>query len=350
MNSVSSKIATLCRGIFAFLFGTSENEESRWLRILFLVAALTVGLLLVAGLSAFFLTIQGEEQTMVPELRRRELVEALVDLQEKGLFSHIQVRYSSDPALKGKVVDQRPAAGSLVKAGKRVTLVVSQGSIVDTVENFVGQNVDEVRTHLQTLFATYKPLLRIQEPVTYIFDNAPPGTILEQQPPAGTDLTGLTDLVLIVSRGPETPTVKLASYIGINFQQAVTLLAKKNVPFVFRVVEAAPGQTREFVVSQTPAPGTDVGPDTRVELAIASPPAKTSKGLVFGMFQCSLPVYPVWVEMKFEVQALTGERRTVFTMMHPGGQVTIPYYEEPNTALILSIFDREVYRDTVVVQ
>jgi beta-lactam-binding protein with PASTA domain len=345
-DSVISRISAAFRTVFAFIFGTSENEESRWLRILVLVGVLTIGLVALAGLSAFFVTLQGEEETMVPEIRSMDLVEALIDLQEKGLIPHAQVRYSSDPSLKGKIIDQKPAAGSLVKAGKRVTITVSQGAIVDKVENFVGQNLDEVRTHLQTLFATYKPLLRIQEPVTYIFDKTPAGTILSQKPEAGTDLTGLTDLVLIASRGPEAPARKLASYMGINFQQAVTLLAKNNTPFVFNVVEPSPGQTRGFVVAQNPAPGTDVGPDTLLELQIATP-AKNSGNQVFGLFQCSLPSYPVWVDMKFEAQSALGERRMIFTMKHPGGAVSIPYYEERNTILILSIFNREVYRDTV---
>jgi beta-lactam-binding protein with PASTA domain len=346
-DSVVSKSTTAAKGIFLFIFGSSESEESRWLRILILVGALTVGLLFVAGLSAFFLALQGEEQVMVPNIRERDLVEALIDLQEGGLVPHVQVRYSSDPSLKGKVIDQKPAAGSLVKAGKRVTLVVSQGAIVDTVENFIGQNLGEVRTHLQTLFSTYKPLLRIQEPVTYIFNKAPAGTILEQKPEAGSPLAELTALVLIVSRGPETPSVKMSSYIGMSFRQTIPLLAKNNVPFVFSLADAAPGQTPDFVIAQNPAPGTDVGPDTRLELKIAAP-AKTSGKLVFGLFQCSLPTYPVWVDMKLEAQSLTGERRIIFTMKHPGGAVAVPYYEEPNTTLILSIFEREVYRDTVM--
>jgi len=341
---------TVFKKIFQFIFGSSESEDSRWLRILILVAVLTIGLLVVAGISAFLLTLQGEEQTMTPEVRGKEIVDALIDLQEKGLFAHIQVRYSSDPTLKGKVMDQRPQAGSLVKAGKRVTLVVSQGAIVDKVEDFVGQDLSDVRTHLATLFATYKPLLRIQEPVSYVFNSAPAGTILEQQPVAGTALTSLTDLILIVSRGPETPSVKLASYRGISFHQAVTLLARDNVPFIFKVVPPEQGQTREFVVTQNPAPGTDVEPNTVVELTIAEPSPKNAKGQIFGMFECSLPMYPVWVEISFEVQALTGERRTIFSMMHPGGKIAIPYYEEPNAALILSITGREVYRDIVVVR
>jgi beta-lactam-binding protein with PASTA domain len=346
-NSVVSKVTAAAKGISLFIFGSSESEESRWLRILILVGTLTVGLLVVSGLSAFFLALQGEEQTAVPNIREMELLDALVDLQEKGLIPQVQARYSSDPSLKGRVIDQKPAAGSLVKMGKRVTLVVSQGSIVTTVENFVGWKLNDVRTHLQSLFATYNPLLRIQEPVTYVFDKAPAETVLEQKPTAGTELAEMENLVLIVSRGPEIPSVKMASYIGMSFRQTIPLLAKNNVPFIFSIVEPSAGQTPEFVVGQTPAPGTDVGPDTRLALQVAAP-AKTTGKLVFGLFQCSLPAYPVWVDMRLEAQNLSGERRTIFSMKHPGGQVAVPYSEEPNTTLILSISGREVYRDTVV--
>jgi beta-lactam-binding protein with PASTA domain len=347
-DSITSKISSAAQKFCTVIFGSSESEDSRWLRIIVLVGVLTVALLVVAGLSAFFLTLRGEEQTMVPDIRRAELVDALIRLQEKDLYPQVQMRFSSDPSLKGKVIDQQPAAGSVVKAGKRVTIVVSQGSVVDKVENFAGKNLDDVRTHIQTLFATYKPLLRIKEPVTYVFDKEPAGTILEQQPAAGTDLTELTDLTLIVSRGPETSVIKLISYVGIDFNQAIPILAKANIPFFFTVAEPNPGQTRQFaIVSQTPPPGTTAGDNLRLELAIA-PPAKTPGELVFGLFQCTLPKYPVWVDMKFEAVNISGDRTTIFTMKHPGGPVSIPYYREANTTLILSIFNQEVYRDTVV--
>jgi beta-lactam-binding protein with PASTA domain len=347
-DSITSKISSAAQKFSIIIFGSSESEDSRWLRILVLVGVLTVALLVVSGLSAFFLTLRGEEQTMIPDIRHMDLVDALIRLQEKDLYPHVQMRFSSDPALKGKVIDQQPAAGSVVKAGKRVTLVVSQGSVVDKVENFAGKNLDDVRTHIQTLFATYKPLLRIKEPVTYIFDKAPAGTILEQQPAAGTDLTGLTDLTLIVSRGPETSGTTLISYVGIDFNQAISILAKGNIPFLFTVAEQDSGQTRQFtVISQTPPPGTKAGDDLRLELVIA-PPAKTSDKQVFGLFQCTLPKYPVWVDLKFEAVNISGDRTVIFTMKHPGGPVSIPYYQEANTTLVLSVFNQEVYRDTVV--
>lgn len=326
--------------------GNTDSQETRWFKIFILSGFGIILLMLLTGMSAFFLSLQGTEQTMIPEVRNIEIVDALIQLQEKELYPRVQVRFSSDPNLKGKVIDQRPSPGTLVKAGKRITLVVSKGAIVDRVENFIGKNLDDVRVHLQTLFTSYKPLLKIKEPVTYVFNPAAPGTILEQKPEPETELSGLTDLVLIVSRGPETIKKKLASYMGIEFTQAVPLLARDNMPFVFSLLEPKPGQSRGFIVEQEPPPGTEIEPGTRVELKI-NQPAKTQGNLVFGLFEYSLPIYPVTVDMKFESVAPSGERKTLFTTQHPGGPISIPYYQEENTTLLLSIFNREVIRHIV---
>ncbi len=345
-DKITTKLSNGAEKLSRYIPGGADTEEGRWIRILVLAGVVTVAVLFLTGFSAFFLALRGAEQTMVPDVRNEDLVDALIRLQEKELYPKLQVRYSSDPSLKGKVIDQRPSPGTLVKAGKRVNVVVSKGAIVDQVENFVGKGLDEVRVHLQTLFTTYKPLLKIKEPVTFVFDAASPGTILEQKPAAGTELSGLTDLVLVVSRGPETQKLKLPSYTGIDFPQAVGLLAKDNIPFVFSVVEPRQGSSRGYVVEQNPPPGTEAEPDTRLELKIAAPAPK-SGDLIFGLFEYSLPVYPVAVDMKFEALSASGERRTLFTMKHPGGPVAIPYYQAENTTLVLSIFNREVIRHGV---
>lgn len=345
-DTFMAKVSTGREWVSRFMPGNSHTEEGRQLRLLVLTGMLTVAVLFFSGFSAFFLALRGAEQTMVPNVQGEELVDALIRLQEKELFPLVQVRYSSDPGLKGKVLDQRPSPGTQVKAGKRVNIVVSKGSVVDQVENFVGRNLDEVRVYLQTLFTAYKPLLKIQEPVTYVFDPLPSGTILEQKPAPGTELSDLTDLVLVVSRGPELEKIVLPSFVGIDFQQAVELLARSNIPFVFSVAEPQRGQTRGFVVAQEPPAGAEVEPGTRLGLTMAAP-APRSGSLVFGLFEYSLPSYPVAVDLKFEVVSPAGERRTLFTMKHPGGPLAIPYYQEVNSTLVLSIFNREVIRHGV---
>jgi len=344
--SIREKLTLVLEWIMEHLPGRSDSPEGRSFNILVFSGLGLVVLMIVVGFIAFSLAIEGAEQTMIPDVRNVELVDALIRLQEKELYPRIQVRFSSDPNLKGKVIDQRPSPGTMVKAGKRITLVVSKGAVVDKVENFVGKSLDEVRMHLATMFTAYKPLLKIKEPVTYVYSSAAPGTIIQQKPQAGVELTGLTDLVLVVSRGQEAKKVKLPKFVGQDFQQALALLITENTPFVFSIAEDAKGMQRGRVVEQTPEPGTEVDSDTRVELKIAAP-AKMKDKLVFGIFEFNLPTYPVAVDLKIESLSPAGERKVLFLMKHPGGPIAVPYYQEENTVLILSVFNREIIRQTV---
>jgi beta-lactam-binding protein with PASTA domain len=220
-------------------------------------------LLSISGFIAFSLVLQGAEQTVVPDVRGKELAEALVFLQDRELYPKLQLRFTTDPSLKGKVIDQRPSAGTVVKAGKRITLVVSKGSVVDKLEDFRGKKLEEVRAHLQSLFASQKPLLRIKEPVTYVFHPSPPGTVLEQKPEPGTELTGLTDLVLVVSRGPTVEKKKAPNLIGRSFQEAIGSSYRGTIALCISASgKELRGRRPGSIVEQTPKGGEEVEPGT----------------------------------------------------------------------------------------
>ena len=147
--------------------------------------------LLIMGLSCvgiFFANVKGEEQVLVPNVVGKKWDEALLEMQTKELYPRITLRYSENPDDEGKILEQEPVAGSIVKGYSRVSLVISRGIVVDEVGTYVGKNLDDVRMSLQTLFAGQtKPLIVLAEP-EYKPDLSDPGTILEQEPPEGKNL------------------------------------------------------------------------------------------------------------------------------------------------------------------
>ena len=149
-------------------------------------AAAELPLAVIAALVAFFMTINSAEQTMVPNLKGKELANALIELQDRGLYPRVQLRYSSNPADKGTILGQEPSPGTMMKSGREVTLQVSRGAVIDRVENYIGWKLTDLELHLQTLSTTYGPLLKLQTPVTSVFDNSPAGTIIQQSPAPGT--------------------------------------------------------------------------------------------------------------------------------------------------------------------
>ena len=235
-----------------------ESFEREHYRVIVYGLAAVIVLMVVAGLSAFFLSLRGAEQTMVPDVKSMELAQALVKLQEKELYPRVSLRFTDNPMDRGKIVDQSPSPGAIVKAGRRIAITVSRGSVVDKVENFIGQDIAEAKIHLQTLFAGARPLLAIKEPPIYVFDKAPAGTILEQKPPPETEIAGVTQLELIVSRGPERAQVRVPDLTGLSIDNALLQVEKTDLAVNFSMRTGGKSERSGTVVAQTPAAGSRI--------------------------------------------------------------------------------------------
>lgn len=322
------------------------NDRSVQIKLVILLSLLTIIVTVIASLVVFFLSIEGEEQTKVPDLVGQELAKAVISLQEKSLNPRVHLHFSANPEDKGKVLSQDPEPGALVKANSTVALNVSRGAVIDRVEDYVGWTLNDLEIHLQTLFTTYGPLLHIKQPVIRVHDEAEPGTIIEQKPEPGTRISGVTELELVVSKGPEPELEIVDSYLGKPFEEARKKLVSRNIPFVFFSRESEPGEKPGTVVRQTPMPGELVEPGTVRELEMTIP-ENIPEGQVFGIIKRELPIYPILVELKLESISLGGKREQLLSMLHPGGQISIPYIAEENTMLILSVFQKEIIRYTV---
>jgi beta-lactam-binding protein with PASTA domain len=318
-----------------------DPPEKRTFKLIILLVVSMFVLMLFIGLLTFLLSLRGSGEVLVPDVANKDLITAIMELQEKDLYARIQVRYSTDYE-KGLVLEQRPAAGASVRVGRKVTLVVSRGPVIDRVEDYVGQKLEDLRLHLQGLFATSKALLRIKEPVSYVFDESPAGTILVQNPPAGKPLEGVTELELVVSRGPKGEMVTVKDYVKLNFQDAMAELASENIPFIFSVRKAQGNEKSGVVVSQTPEPAALVPYGSVVQLLMTRPTGVPS-GKVFGVFEYTLPAYPIMVDISLDAVSATSST-TVLAMKHPGGPISIPYIVDDKSELVFNIMDNEEIR------
>lgn len=318
-----------------------DPPEKRAFKVIVLLIVGMLVLMLLLGLLAFLLSLHGYEKVTVPGVQGKDLITALVELQEKDLYVRLQVRFSSDYE-KGLVLEQKPAPGASVRVGRRITLVVSRGPVIDRVEDYVGQKLEDVRVHLQTVFGSSRALLRIKEPISYVFDASASGTIIAQKPPAGQALESATDLELVVSRGPRGETVSVVKYVDLRFQDAVAELSSANIPFTFTVRKAQGQEKSGVVVSQTPEPAAEIPYGSVVQLVMTRP-ASIPTGKVFGVFEYTLPAYPIMVDVSLDAVSPAGST-TVMAMKHPGGPLSIPYLVDDKSELVFYIFDKEEIR------
>jgi len=323
-----------------------DDGETRHFKILVYLSVGIIILMVVVAAITFLLTIDGAEQTMVPNLKGMDLANGLVALQDRGLYPRVQLRYSANPAEKGTILGQEPGAGTIVKTGRLVTLQVSKGAIIDRVENYIGMKLTDLELHLQTLSTTYGPLLQLQTPISSVYDAAPAGTILQQSPAPDTPLTGLTTLKVVVSLGPRSASATVPSFVGEEYASALKALTEANLTFAMTDRKARGVERPGTIVSQSPDAGSTVPSGTLINLVMTDP-SYVPHGYVFGMLQKTLPDYPVAIDLTIEAVSPDGEHSTILAMKTTGGLLTVPYVVKDDSVIIVSSFDKELFRYTV---
>ena len=321
-----------------------DSPELRSLKLYVLLFVGIIGMMVIIGAVTFGIAVRGQPETLVPNLQGRDVLDALMDLQGKELYADVQVQYSSDTE-KGTVLSQRPAPGTLVKAGKRVTLRVSKGPIIDKVENYVGMSLDDVKVHLQTMFASHSPNIIIKTPIIYQYrPGVPSGRVLAQSPAPDTKITGIASLELVVSQEQGAVSmVTVGDYVGKSFQEAIQELTRDNIPFAFSVKAPSKGTDPGVVTAQVPDKGSQAEYGQVIQLTMSAP-TNVGKDNVFGLFKFSLPPQAIAVNVRLVI-ASDSMPKEIFSMKHPGGPLAVPYIVPEGTDLVLYVLDQEVARE-----
>lgn len=316
-------------------------------KLIFTVVAVTCGFMILAVLAAFFVSVKSPERVMVPDVVGKELTSALQEMQVKELYPKILLRYSKSPEEKGTILEQSPAGGSIVKAGRRINLTVSQGVVLDRVEDYIGMNIDEVRIRLQTLFASSSvPMIKLPDFPIYKKDAAEAGTILEQMPAANTSLSSPITLQLVVSSGPGREEVPIPNIKGLSLNDTLLQMSRNKIIFDFTAQIPEEGQEAGTVVSQKwPANKQTLPAYSRVEAVIALPDAPY-KNLIYGLIDENLPPYPTALNVELRAEPQQGSPYVIIVFKHTGNRLTVPYAVPRNTRLILSVSGNEIKRFT----
>lgn len=360
-------------------FGVSFKKTEEQLQtngVAFIIYTLAVFVLMgIVALSVFLMANKGRERVLVPNVEGKSLPRALLEMQEKELYPKLQLRYSDLPGLAGQVLEQNPKAGTIVKAYRRVTLVVSRGVMVDHIGNYIGTNMDVLKNKLDVLYAgTEIPLITLGTP-TFKIDESPKGTILEQYPPEGTLVSQPVELHLIVSEGNSKPLVQIPDFTGKTFAEIIKEMADSKLILEFTSHIAKENEIPGTVVGQKAVLKNEVPEYTRVYLDLATSPSFSGKetdanavkdftrltedeateknairdttNYVHGIFTTELPHYPFALPVKLDAIPQEGANYTVATFNHTGGKVTVPYAVPHGTILVMTVLNQEKARGEV---
>jgi eukaryotic-like serine/threonine-protein kinase len=245
------------------------EEEPRgrgWLialLVLIVLAILGLGYLL---LSDFFAT-EPVETALVPEVDGLPLVEAQNLVREAG-FTPVLQEEQSEEVPENTVIRSEPAGGTEAEVGSEVTIVFAIGPDAVEVPSVAGLPEAQAQDLLRQAGLSIGP--RQAEPS----DTVPEGDVIRSEPEGGQLVPPGTEVSLVVSEGVgEQP---LPNVVDATEDRATQELLNfcGNPPCASVVIsrEFDPTTPEGRVVSQDPAPGTEVVRGVTVRLVVSRGP------------------------------------------------------------------------------
>jgi serine/threonine-protein kinase len=212
---------------------------------------------------------KGKPRVNVPGVLGKTSSEAISILAAAGLTPKTQQIYSKEPV--DTVVAQDPPQGRNVLKGSTVYVNISKGVRQVTVPDVRTQPYANARGELLGAgFAVRR---------TDVFSDQPVKTVLSQNPAPGAQAPEGSTVTLTVSKGPkQVPQVPVPDVTTQSQDSATAIL--KNMGFRVAVKKQAvtdPGEVG-FVISQTPAGGTNAPKDSLVTITVGQLAGGTTTG------------------------------------------------------------------------
>ncbi len=198
---------------------------------------------------------QGPERYDVPRLADMTEDQAQDALRETNLAFGASTQKWHESVPEGQVIRSNPAAGTTLKPGATVDLVISKGRRPITVRDFTGKAYSRAESHLSG-----KGLLPVVTEEQFS-DTVAQGVVISQTPTTGTLYKG-DEVQFVVSKGPEL--IEVPSVRAWGVAEATAKL--EDLGFVVRTEESVGYLGLGFVQSSDPSPGTMAAKGTTITL------------------------------------------------------------------------------------
>jgi eukaryotic-like serine/threonine-protein kinase len=234
--------------------------------------SLAAVLVLVAAVALAIVLSQSSKSVSVPAVVGQSEQAAGAALRSAGL-TPVPSLASSTTVPSGLVIRQAPDAGSTVKAGSSVKIIVSGGAASKPLMNVVGLSEANAAARLRK--AGFKTTTKTEPSKT-----AEAGQVIATEPPAEADVQEGHLITLVVSSGPAP--VRVPDVTGQSLEAAEATLTNSELALGTITKRVSASQTAGTVLAQSPATGSSVRAGTKVNLTVAQAPKEVEVPNVVG--------------------------------------------------------------------
>lgn len=228
-------------------------------------AILLVSLAMAAATGAF------SKKAKVPDLSDMTYKEAEKAADDAGFkLEKGKAVYSSEIS-EGHVVEQDPEGGKEVRKGTTIKVNLSKGSKDGTVPNIVGQNYKNIEKKLKK--AGYKLGIVKEETST-----KPEGTILSQDPAAGSNADKGTKINITVSDGKGKEKGTVPTVTGKSLEEAKSAIANAGFKIGNITYDESNVYGNGYVMWQQYAANTSLERGTTIDIEVSKGAPSASDG------------------------------------------------------------------------
>ena len=238
------------------------------------IIGLSAAFILAAVISAYLtltFIIKSEDNVIVPSLVGKDVVAALEILTELQLNTKVNGSEYSQQYLKNHVIFQEPDAGSEIKKGRDVRIIISKGARTVLMPNLTNLSMLQARMIMEE-----NDVSRGQVSRTYNKGYAK-DHIIAQVPSAGKMITRGTPVDLLVSLGSRSEEYKMPDLTGFSLDDAVLTIEKSNLGV--GVIRSRFDRQKPLnrIIRQDPPAGYRISAKSPVDLVINRPARKATK-------------------------------------------------------------------------
>ncbi len=238
---------------------------------------------IVVVMSAAVLGIGGgcpsSSTVTVPDLAGQTQAAAAAALSDAGLTLGTVTQQYNGSVGAGLVTSQDPASGSAVNSGSSIAVVLSMGPQPPAVPNVAGM------TQVSATMALINAGLIVGK-VTNAYDaTIPSGSVVSQNPAAGTAASSGMAVDLVLSKGP-TP-VSVPDVAGMTLEAARAAITAAGLTPGTVTQQYSPTVPAGNVIGQTPAAGADAAAGAAVAMVVSRGPQPVTVPNVSGMTQAA---------------------------------------------------------------
>ncbi len=207
------------------------------------------------------MTREDPEPILVPDLLGKNLQQAREIIQESGLETG-NVQSVMPDYMKGPVIRQSPAPGTEVSRGSRLVLVLG-GPPQVRVPNIIGLTEPDASRALKQNRLSIGARRELPTP------DHREDTVIEQNPPPGTEVTIGNAVDLVIAVRPKIVLVPVPDLSGMTLEQAEPRLARLRLG-LGKIASRFSEQKENIIFRQDPPPGRRVEIGTLVNVVIAA--------------------------------------------------------------------------------